>query len=1595
MAASGVLVGRGYVSIRPEFEGDWSRSVNARASDAGKSGSAAFGRAFGAGLKGIGALAGVAVAANLKAATASAALLAPALTTAGAAAGALKLGMSGVGDAFKAAFADTSKDASAAASSTRAVEAAQRGLANAQRALADAREQAAERMQDALQAVEDAERKLTRTVADAAQKQADAKRKVQDAVRELAESQADARKVQASLTEARKDAAREIEDLNTKLANSRLEEREATIAMADAEKALRAAQAKPGNRPEDIAKLQLAYDQAAQAVADQRQETERLTVDAAKANKAGVDGSDRVLKVQEQIADSQREVADRTRALSRAREEQRRTEVDSAQDIADAQRAVADAHKSVADARSDGARQIADAQRAVADAVSAVADAQASAAGQASEFDKAMAKLSPNARSFVTAVQGLKPAWDDMKLSVQNALFQDLDDVVTTLGNGTIPILKSRLTETAGVWNQLAKSAASGVAEMASTGMLDKILRGATANLAAFKDAPKQLITAFGQLSVAAQPAFNALSHQMAGALKSFTDGIAKSFASGGLEQAITSAFGIISQFGTLLGNVLGTVGQIFKAASDAGAEIVGSLGAVFGELRKVLATDEMQASMRSLFGSIAQIVSAIVPVIGTVVQAVVPLLTAIAQPIAQIATVLGPVLQQLASALGAALLPIVQALGPVLVTIGTAIVQLVQAVMPLLQPIADLITSVIAALAPALTPIVKVITDVVGVLVGPLTQIVQSLTPVLQQIGLVITQVFQALEPMLAPLVTLIGQVAELIAGMLAAAMAQLMPVLMPLIEVGMQLVKTVFAALEPLLPVISDALETIGGALLSVLPAFTSLTEVGASLIEGLAPLIPVGVQLITEVIDALIPVLPTVADAFMAIADALLGLAQPLAEVVTGLAKQLAPIIADLAPILGELLGMFAGLLADALPPLADALLILVDAFVPLLPLVGDLVGMLLKMAAGVLMDLLPSIVQLVQASIDLIVALLPLVPPLAQLIGLVVTLAVKVVAGLLPPLLALAGFLIGGLSSALNTVIGWITGTVSTVAKLVSWVTTRLGPAFVWLRDKVVLPVWGAIRKGIAIAWDWIKKNILSPIRTFFTSTVPGWGTTLKNKTVGAWNGMRDGFGSAWSWIKKHVLSPIRTFFTSTVPGWGTTLKNKMVGAFDDARAGIKRAWDKVQGITKKPISFVIKTVFNKGIVGVWNRIATAFGAPELKEFHPKGFARGGVYDVLPGYTPGRDPHKFYSPSGMALEMSGGESIFRPEFTRAVGARFVSTMNHLARSGGAARVREALAPVLGRTPAERPLHYADGGTVQRFAGGGVFGWIKDTAAGVGSAAWDGIKKTTSWLGDGLEASARAGIKHVVDPLLAQFPGADTGFGKMIRRLPTKIIDALFGYSKDADDKGGGGTGKSGKPVNAAIGTRFGVPGSMWSSGYHTGTDFPAPTGTPVRAVLGGSITSATSGGPYGNHIRMAHAGGLSTLYAHLSSMAVKTGQRVAGGARIGAVGSTGNSTGPHLHLEARRNGKLFDPATLFDNGGWLPPGGLGYNGLTTPEAVFTPHQLRALEGAAAVGVASTQGASTQYVINARTADFTVRDLERVQRVQEARARVGRPR
>ncbi|MBQ1111405.1 LysM peptidoglycan-binding domain-containing M23 family metallopeptidase [Streptomyces sp. C3-3] len=114
---------------------------------------------------------------------------------------------------------------------------------------------------------------------------------------------------------------------------------------------------------------------------------------------------------------------------------------------------------------------------------------------------------------------------------------------------------------------------------------------------------------------------------------------------------------------------------------------------------------------------------------------------------------------------------------------------------------------------------------------------------------------------------------------------------------------------------------------------------------------------------------------------------------------------------------------------------------------------------------------------------------------------------------------------------------------------------------------------------------------------------------------------------------------------------------------------------------------------------------------------------------------------------------------------------------------------------------------------------------------------------------------------------------------------------------------GSGWSAPLASANVTTQYRASGASWSSGYHTGSDFQAASGTPVLAIGPGTVVSAGNSGSYGNEVVIKHEDGMYSQYAHQSSLNVSVGQTVTGGQQIGLSGSTGNSTGPHLHFEVR--------------------------------------------------------------------------------------------
>lgn len=179
-------------------------------------------------------------------------------------------------------------------------------------------------------------------------------------------------------------------------------------------------------------------------------------------------------------------------------------------------------------------------------------------------------------------------------------------------------------------------------------------------------------------------------------------------------------------------------------------------------------------------------------------------------------------------------------------------------------------------------------------------------------------------------------------------------------------------------------------------------------------------------------------------------------------------------------------------------------------------------------------------------------------------------------------------------------------------------------------------------------------------------------------------------------------------------------------------------------------------------------------------------------------------------------------------------------------------------------------------------------------------------------GKKAAAPSGDNEAKAPKTAEAPKAAEAPQASAKKAPTA----------KAAEAPSSSNGFSMPVEGATVSTPYKMSGGMWSSGYHTGVDFAAATGTSLKAVGAGTVVSAGWGGAYGNQVVIQLSDGHYAQYAHLSSLSVSAGQSVTAGQEIGLSGATGNVTGPHLHFEIRTTpdyGSDVDPLAFLRSHG----------------------------------------------------------------------------
>ncbi|MCC2031834.1 tape measure protein [Microbacterium allomyrinae] len=504
----------------------------------------------------------------------------------------------------------------------------------------------------------------------------------------------------------------------------------------------------------------------------------------------------------------------------------------------------------------------------------------------------------------------------------------------------------------------------------------------------------------------------------------------------------------------------------------------------------------------------------------------------------------------------------------------------------------------------------------------------------------------------------------------------------------------------------------------------------------------------------------------------------------------------------------------------------------------------------------------------------------------------------------------------------------------IAAAVTWlwesvlqpVFTAIGVVFTWIYENIILPIgtlivnyfrfWGAIAlwlwgnvlqpvfAAIGAVFQWVWRSVVEPIVGYITLALQGLGVVFRwlydNIVKPVWDGIASAIAVAWSWIDQNVFTPFK---------FGIDLIGQ---AFEKVADGIGIAWAGIKQAAAVPINFVLDTVWNNGLRSFWNDLVDGLGLDDMKL--PKAslvkFANGGV---LPGWTPGRDVHRFFSPTAGYLDLSGGEAIMRPEFTRAVGGQAgVDALNAAARRGQ----------------------------------------IGDGFGDIAGDVWENVQRAAAVAWEFLSNPAAAIQKHVIDGIIRPLTADQNVFGQAVGGLAANTVKGMADLFKAAAPPAPGGKGMGWEAMWDIVRGRF--PDATLNSALRPGA--VTVNGGRSYHSLGRAIDLPPQMEIF-NWLKTAFPNSSELIYSPAGARQLLNGKEHLWDGAVRAQHFN------HVHW-AMANGGVVPK--LYDQGGWIPHGGMALNLSGRPEAVLTPDESQALKN----------GTGAALVIEG---DVHVRDLD----------------
>ncbi|WP_159416525.1 phage tail protein [Rhodococcus rhodochrous] len=523
-------------------------------------------QALGAALAVVGAVNLVPLIAQLSQAAGVLALMPAAAASAGASLATIAIGATGIAGAFSAASKETAGAGAAAATSARQ----QRDAAKA--------------VEDAIEGVQDAREDAARTAKQGS-------RQIVAAERDVAEAHKRTLEAQEELTDARRDAQEEIEDLNAALRGTLVDEEDAAIALERAIERRRelGSDGKPVSRLDrreadnDVRQAQLRLDEV-------RRRNAELAQEAAEANRAGIEGSEQVRDAKEAVAEATLAERDAEDNLKIVRED-------------------------VARANEEAQERIQDALERVTEAQERQAEALTTAAGGVDAFAEAMAKLSPNAQDFVNKVRSLGSAWSDLRLSVQDNLFEGLGDAVVNLADNYLPMLKTGFSGIATEINGGILSLIRALNEEGAKSNFAAIFENTRIAVGPFMDGLNSLAEALGNVAAVGSEFLPGISQGFKDLMDRFAEWSGSDQGGDWLRNFIAdsiAAFKQVADFAVSLGRV---IGALFSQTEDQGGSMLQSFTDNLNKLADWMGTAEGRESIRDFFSDMRDTMNSVLEV--------------------------------------------------------------------------------------------------------------------------------------------------------------------------------------------------------------------------------------------------------------------------------------------------------------------------------------------------------------------------------------------------------------------------------------------------------------------------------------------------------------------------------------------------------------------------------------------------------------------------------------------------------------------------------------------------------------------------------------------------------------------------------------------------------------------------------------------------------------------------------------------------------------------------------------------------------------------------------------------------------------------